>query len=730
MKNLKKIPVLLILLFLALTANTQEIEHEAPSLQVGLDGLNFTKGSLDPEIIARIIAEKQNEIKIRLIQNSFLKKLYGSGGTIYNYADNIIKGVLEEPDTDIRTRKIMESTVNLVFVYAFADFYLKQVNNEGYKKELANLKKLAENYKQYYLKDFSGGLKYKSLIELNPDFKSENVNDYNLKNQNFKGNSTNQNIPDNKDNLNQFMSLLIDISSEVIRHNEKLRNLGLMRISYSNNYDYLNLYNIQKNFGNYKNRDKTIYNDENKTLSDSIYKNMSGFLDKYTSSIGAIKFVLDKSNFKSNNVSKKYLENIKNYSLDQGSAFYSNYKNIPLDKKISFISYQKTVSKIDSVIKILSERLVKANESKTIIRENYLSDLETAINKLNSVLNYLKKMTFYLNDVNLDLEDKVLMISDMLYSLKKEIIPNIEYSIKYAPDLIKSKDFIEEYSQGLYTFFLENPKFEFLNTLNKDSEPFVNLVSKLYEFDKTKTFSEYINIISLLDEVFETGKFKTALATINTFVKDYTEISKDTEGNEVLIFNVESFLVKLDNMQSDKINRFQFHFTVGMNTTSFVNGGIDLGNGEQISNFSHFSEKIGLKIKLINRGDWLPKNPGETYGSFGKFYTKTGPPKEPLISNWHILIYGSGILYNVINSGTNKEFNYPMAGIGTGVTFFNALDFNVSVGIPLLEKGGFTAMKNNAFVSFGFDIQIAEYLKELGKKRRERKRNEQLTTAK
>ena len=67
-------------------------------------------------------------------------------------------------------------------------------------------------------------------------------------------------------------------------------------------------------------------------------------------------------------------------------------------------------------------------------------------------------------------------------------------------------------------------------------------------------------------------------------------------GNETLFFNIESFLVKLDRLQSDKIRRFQFHFTVGMNTTFFLNREIDLGDGQQIGNFSHFSEKIGLKF--------------------------------------------------------------------------------------------------------------------------------------
>ena len=132
-----------------------------------------------------------------------------------------------------------------------------------------------------------------------------------------------------------------------------------------------------------------------------------------------------------------------------------------------------------------------------------------------------------------------------------------------------------------------------------------------------------VNLITLLDEVFDTGDFKTALSTINTFVKDYTIITTDEKGNEVLVFNVESFLVKLNNIQTNRIRRFQLHFTVGMNTTSFLNGKIDIGNNEKISNFSHFSEKVGLKFKIMSKGDWWPKNPGETYGSLGYHYIIT-----------------------------------------------------------------------------------------------------------
>lgn len=710
MKHLKSILLLLLTLFI-INVNAQEIEHKPPTLQVGLDGINFSKGSLDPEIIARIVAEKQDEIKIKIIQNSFLKKIYGSGGTIYNYADNIIKGIVQESDTDVRTRKIMESTVNLVFVYAFVDFYLK----EAHKKPIyqTNLENLAKGYKLTKLKDFKEGLNYRKLISTNNGLDTQTSRiEYKANKQINSGEKTKD------DKLYKLIALLIDISSEVVRNDKTLRDLGLMRLSYSNNYDYLNKYKQQQNYLAFQKIDSEFIKESNKEFSRKVYDNMESFIKKYTSYIGALKFALDNKSFKSNSISK-FIET-SSFNTNTISNFFTKNNNT----KYEYDSIKKNTI---AVLEKLSDSYKKISETKKEhINENYLKDVETAINKLTASLDYIKKVKLYLSDIDIDVKEKVLIISDMLYTLKTEVIPNIEYSIKLAPELIKTKDAVIKLTRDLYLILVTNNKTKYLNNLSKDPEPFLKLVSKLYEFDKTKTFSEYTNLISLLDEIFESGKIKSALSTINTFVKDYTVITTDNEGNEYLVFNVESFLVKLNTIQSDKIRRFEFLFTVGINTTSFLNGQVDIGNNEKISNISHFSEKLGIKFKFINKGAWLPKNPGETYGSFGYNYIKTSPPKEPIISNFHALIYGSGILYNLINSSTNKEFNYPMVGAGLGLTFYNSLDFNVSIGMPILETGGFQAMKDNAFINFGFDIQIGEYLKGVGKKRKIKKQNELL----
>ena len=697
--------ILVIVLF-SIKLNSQEIEHQAPTLQVGLDGISFSKGSLDPEVIARIIAEKQNEIKIKIIQNSFLKKIYGSGGTIYNYADNVIKGVVEEPDIDIRTRKIMESTVNLVFVYAFTDFYLKQVHKDPTLQ--ANIEALAKVYKLDGLKKFEGGLRYRTLREDN--IKIDTVLD-NIKFE--EGLSTSMDKNAENDRLYKFIALLIDMSSEVVKHNSKLTELGLMRISYSTNYDFLNMYKQLEKHNSFQKINKNIISNEIYQKAKIVKEDMESFIKKYTSYIGAIKSLIEAKTFKSNNIGASVLSVNNNISLDNTYLGFDN--------------------NLDNIIKDLTDSFKELSKAGSLARENYLKDLETAINKLTSTYSYLRKCKAILSNNGVSDIEKFLLVSDMVYTLITEVIPNIEYSLKFAPDLLNEKNNIESLITELNDFILEADILNnngVLNSISADPEPFIKLVSKLYEFDKTKTFSEYTTLITLLDEIFESGKIKTALSTINTFVKDYTVIKETENGEEILEFNVESFLVKLDNIQSDKIRRFQFHFTVGMNTTSFINGSIDIGDNQQISNFSHFSEKVGLKFKIINRGDWLPKNPGETYGSFGYSYTKTSPPKEPLISNWHMLIYGSGILYNVINSSTNNEFDFPLVGFGTGVTFYNALDFNVSIGIPLLDSGGFQAMTDNAFLGFGFDIQIGEYLKEINKKRKINKRSKQLISNK
>ena len=76
------------------------------------------------------------------------------------------------------------------------------------------------------------------------------------------------------------------------------------------------------------------------------------------------------------------------------------------------------------------------------------------------------------------------------------------------------------------------------------------------------------------------------------------------------------------------------------------------------------------------------------------------------------------ICYDVILNDTNlkseNSFNYAIAGAGIGITFFNGLAISTSLACPYTGK---KFNSNNAFINFGIDIPIIEYIGALSGKR-------------
>ena len=766
-------------LCVSINAFSQEIEHQAPTLQLGLDGLSFSKGSLDAQIIAEIIAAKQGEIKLKLVQNAFLGKITGSGATVYNYADNIIRGIVQEPNAEIRTRKILENTVNLVFVYAFAHYYTMQAENDPAIKntldalassisakanekgklvdknmlisDVDSIKKIANaalttkaedgttttisqlneginkmkkdsslklkavnNILKKIIKEDTSGLNKSEKSDLK-DKMTKSINnafsnpihklDYSSGLISSKLKSIDEIHKDKKtesdpaftENVKtEFIATIIDIASEVVRANPKLNELGLMKVSYSKTYDYLNLYLIAKEEAN-ANAKEAKEKKAVKKACNAIFSSMDAMLNKYVNYIGTVNYLLEKTSLKNNLLNK----NLKFSKKDSGKEKHNIATQINL---------------LDTAIDSISSQY-KGLRSKSMV--SLADKYHASIDKLMASREYLKKIDFIYKQPHDSITEE--WRSDMLYVIQNEIKPMLAGNVMLYPKLYTIIDNLSQFQENLF-------KGSTIKKIGTNPEPFIQLLGALYNFDKANTFSNYINLLPLLDQVFGDSRIKEAISTINTFVKDYIVIKENPAGNEVIDFNVESFLVKLQNIQSDKIRRLQFHFTVGMNS-SFYNKTLMLDDSTLITNLSHFSEKIGVKYKIISKGDWWPRNPGESYKSYCKYKTKKTPPREPLISNWHVLLYGSGILYNVINSSTNKEFSFPTVALGTGITFYNALDFNVSLGVPLFEKGGLKKMFTYPFINAGFDIQFTEYLSAVNKKRKSNKTQKQLTKA-
>jgi hypothetical protein len=298
---------------------------------------------------------------------------------------------------------------------------------------------------------------------------------------------------------------------------------------------------------------------------------------------------------------------------------------------------------------------------------------------------------------------------------------------KWDPALLNSIDTIETHILRPILDFYRNDTTNPLNNtwVYNNLENFIQLLSLGYQFDDTAPFSSSVKILSDLQGVIPNDRINDVISLLNTFVKDFISIQKDNEGKELIAFNVESYLSHLSQIKPDKYRKGSFLFTVGTGNIWFDTP-YRTDASSTISTLGFVSEKIGFKFKVIDK-NWKSRSPGDSYKSiWGYYYTKLSPPKEPLISDVHLLFYGSGILYNIINTSTNKNFTSPIVSAGFGVTFFNNLDFNLSVGtVPNTS----ISTLNNTFYGIGFDVPFMEYLERVNENQKAKRTQKLLAEA-
>lgn len=715
-----------------------ELEPKAPTLQLGLDGINFTKGSLDAQLIMEIIAEKQQELKVKTIQNVFLSKVEGAGGTIYSFTDNIVRELVLESNPNVRTKKILENTVNMVFVITFLDYYLKSIN----KTNSLIIKSFNDLMDDFYVgyKDTNNKIialdNFTQLSETAADIinnkRNRNNNKYlvpferETRKWKFKKRirSYNKNhkepclkIFDNvrvktkqPEFLIKFLGFLVDMTSEVVKQDEKLKALGIMQISYSETYDYLNYY-------------KKISDSENVK---KLFEHMHLELKKFTNNIGYINYLIVNKN---NSQVDKFYEDLKlktNLKSNMGlrnSIFKADSSKSSLEE-ISFDDFKSYFFK-SSKVKLDS---LKRNLNISIFNVINNSDIKDSVKQimvqdLTNLSLHINKVSRIFNTDNYSINKSVL--SDFIYVFEndfKNFLIRYSYLNEYN---IKLLDNIDSLAFSFYQY-LDNSD-EIPNLNENYSANLAKLIANCYQFDKTKTFSDYLNLVDMISDVFPDDKIKSSLSAITTFIKDYTTFEKNEEDKEIINFHLEDFLVRLQNVKPFEYKNFEFLLTVGVNNAVF-NKDLTLSDGSNIRNLGFVSEKIGFKFKFVDFEYTKARNVGETFKLFGKDYVRTAPPRQATLSNIHLLAYASGVLYNLVDAKTSKEFNMPLIGAGLGFSFFNGLDFNLSAGIPIISNQpiGF----QNYYYGFGFDIQFIEYYKRLKQKNDNKKYQEKISKAK
>lgn len=255
---------------------------------------------------------------------------------------------------------------------------------------------------------------------------------------------------------------------------------------------------------------------------------------------------------------------------------------------------------------------------------------------------------------------------------------------------------------------------------NHFMQAYLDFFRKLDKLDEMKTYYE------LLHDVLESGGHSANQDVANAMNIILQNLEKYTEFNshdDRIDIDVESIILALSEKYGDRDkNPLSFLLTVGINN-AFVPYDLSTSSSSNfpVANFSYASEKIGARFNLYNWKLRYSYANGEKRPRMRKNYDqeKRNYLRDPIVSNLHLLVYGSGLLYQVTKLSTATEVNSTFLGVGLGVQFYNNLNFNVSGVFPVYQDNKFKFQKG--LINLGFDIYFVEYITALNKKRKQKK---------
>ncbi|NVK66504.1 MAG: hypothetical protein HWE22_18070 [Flavobacteriales bacterium] len=250
---------------------------------------------------------------------------------------------------------------------------------------------------------------------------------------------------------------------------------------------------------------------------------------------------------------------------------------------------------------------------------------------------------------------------------------------------------------------------------------FLKFFEHLDRLDEIDTYYYLLEQIKVAGEQCDNRDVANAISLITQSVEKY---SKFVPEEERIDFDVELIIGALyDRYGNRDKNPLNFHLTLGLNNAFALNNeALVNGDGKTIRNLGYASEKIGIRWNLWNFAMRHTYLDGEKKPRSKNKYNndKYNYDREPLISDIHLMLYGSGFLYQLADLGTTKDIQATFVGSGLGTTFYNNLNFNVSYMLPI-QYDGSTTLSNGA-INVGFDIYFGEYLTALNKKRKENKK--------
>jgi hypothetical protein len=379
---------------------------------------------------------------------------------------------------------------------------------------------------------------------------------------------------------------------------------------------------------------------------------------------------------------------IKRTSIDKQQDHISKNFKILIDlAKDNIDSYIKTTIS-EMAHKVLA--VSKITHTDTVNRNHLIKVLPKMFADIKNL--YKKKESITIKEINL-FEEKLSidLIKLNLYFGENTEISNLISHTNFLIPLLKikllSKVKIGKYNDELLTLF--------------------KFISNLNNLDKAETFTSIVDMLRTGSEKVKgdlpSGQFKNGYLIFLNAMRKYTIVN--TSDNYINI-DVVSFLSDLQNyFDKNDDSKFSLYLTLGLSENVFFEENFHIpGTTDSIKNIGFASEKIGLRFKFLD----FKRYRGYENVIQDDIYLNN---KAPFINDFYGIIYGSGLLYSLANTSTNKNFNFPHVGIGAGLRFYNSLDFNVTLGLPFVKDSQFL---DHSFISIGFDIPLGEYLEKIG----------------
>lgn len=745
-----------VLLFVGLILHLISYSQIA-SLYAGLSGIVAKKSEVDVELLTQIIVDKQQQIKKEFARKTILNHVNNGSYAFSSFANQSFDILFNTTNKIVASRKLIESSANLALSYGFTEFYLqaskKLLKNDDLAKVFmeadSTLVSLAEKQKWLlYLSATSNTTNGISTLwdnQVIPHINPHGVLETHLKRLETQGE---KNAVISKESIDSLVVMISDKQTyeEILIRSPKV--LGFVYNQYNKMMPgyHANIYYLDKLKP--VNAAKSGYS-LNALLIDLVFDVMLN-----TEQIAGLGFYASEngSNQKEYQLLNKYISYINTYPASPlTGALKTLHKRVSAEVNLLFKTYTliQDISQKDlSIAQML--KLYEPYQNKTSLQQacnqilglqNMLANFNTnvkgsfnidsLVTETNELFYRLKQILVSVNNITDSAQNGNLIYSnnDLLYITRNayQIVTKLSF-------LLNNVD--QKYFMALDTIYhgLLYANISYLNKFLIQQNPalayqkitafsdFVSLLTNLNDLDKASSYEAILNIIQNAGAIYGSSEQAKAINSFVNNIEKYTTIN--TKTNTIYV-DVESIILAIYNKYANQDDhRLDFYFSLGLNQSISLGSGFKNIALDTLNSFGYAVEKIGVKVKIINIKGMRAYQVGEKAPIILGFKREIKDLKvrsrEPIVSDIHAIVFGSGLLYNIVNTKTSEQFSSYLLGTGLGMSFYNGLDAHVCINYPLGVDAPFQEIFNPSkklyMFSFSLDIKIGEYLAALSKK--------------